>query len=216
MSGGIPPDEALRELLKVHDPALAKQAKSLADVRRLQDLGLAKAKGRGKVLARAKILKSCWENLRNAVKANHIRLRGTLDQSKPPIDIDEAEQEIGELDIWNATLTCAPERVYKDVRCKTAPQSEAGLEPVSSPPAKPARAKRGPAKTKRVQEAIAALWPSDLWPSGPPTQEDLPNQVFAAQVDKWLRDAWQKDVRKRGVTFVTISDKHILRVGGRA
>jgi hypothetical protein len=196
MSRGIRPDEALRELIKAHDPALAEQVKSLDDIRRLQDLGLAKAKDRGKVLARANILKSCWEQLYNDVRANRIRLRGTLDPSKPPIDIDEAEQEIGKLDIWNATLTCAPERVYKDVRCKEVPPLSEAMPTTASVPAKLARA----------MEAVNAVFPD-----GVPSQADMLNSLLCSKLDDWHK----VDLENRELQFYSISNDTFLRAANR-
>ena len=102
--------------IRVRDPGLADRATSLKAVRDLRD---AHVLGHALALANTEVLQASLNQLNEAVHTYRIRLRGTLDRSKPPMEIDELEQQIGVLDVWENTLTCDG-RVYRDIRRRSA------------------------------------------------------------------------------------------------
>ena len=96
--------------------------------------------------ANTEVLEASPNQLNEAVHTYRIRLRGTLDRSKPPVEIDQLEQQFGVLDVWENTLTCDG-GVYRDIRCYkyeveqeiarragTVPTQEAPVTDVSPPP----------------------------------------------------------------------------------
>jgi len=120
--------------IRVRDPGLADRATSLKAVRDLRD---AHVLGHALALANTEVLQASLNQLNEAVHTYRIRLRGTLDRSKPPMEIDELEQQIGVLDVWENTLTCDG-RVYRDIRCykDEVEQESAGTVPAQEVPPK--------------------------------------------------------------------------------
>jgi hypothetical protein len=119
----IPLAEARVRSIRPLDPALAEKAASLKGVLEAKDVLLQeppsepdpvvrRAQGHARALANTKLL----EAFDDAVRAYRIRLWGTLDRSKPAMWLDELEQQIGKLDIFESTLTCDG-RVWLDLRC---------------------------------------------------------------------------------------------------
>jgi hypothetical protein len=107
----IAPDEALRILIRIRDPALADRVRSIEDIPRLRDKTLPSYREADRV-----IYDESLEALCAAVREGRIRLRGTLNQSEPPINIDKWEQQIGMLFIWPEVLFCG-RRSYHNVHC---------------------------------------------------------------------------------------------------
>jgi len=115
MSSTVSPAEALRMLIRTRDPELADKAVSLEAVRKLQDITAPDNKT-GRTLAAA------WTALYDGVKAGRIRLRGVFRSNDLPFDIENSEQAVGTLNIWEQTLDCTPsgmkeKRIYRNVSC---------------------------------------------------------------------------------------------------
>jgi hypothetical protein len=104
-------DEALRMLIRIRDPALADKVRSIDDIPRLSNKTLPRYRETDPI-----ILDESLEALCAAVREGRIRLRGTLNESEPPIDIDKWEHQIGRLYIWPEVLQCGG-RIYRHVHC---------------------------------------------------------------------------------------------------
>jgi hypothetical protein len=196
MSDIITPAEALRMFIRAHDPALADKAQSLEAVRVMQDI-----KAPGHVVGSSRILSAAWEALYDAVKTGRIRLRGVFRSGDLPLDIEDLEQAIGKLDIWERTLDCTPagmkeDRIYRNVHCVKA-SALAFITPATAPV--PPSAKPGTPGT-RAAAAIKALWPGGCPP-------ELPNTVACRQVGDWLK----QNAKKLDIPFVDVGNSTILR-----
>jgi hypothetical protein len=104
-------DEALRMLIRIRDSALADKVRSIDDIPRLRDKTLPSYREADPV-----IFAESLEALCAAVREGRIRLRGTLKESEPPIEIDKWEQQIGRLYVWPEVLQCGS-RIYRNVHC---------------------------------------------------------------------------------------------------
>ena len=177
--------------IRVRDPGLADRATSLKAVRDLRD---AHVLGYALALANTEILQASLNQLNEAVHTYRIRLRGTLDRSKPPMEIDELEQQIGVLDVWENTLTCDG-RVYRDIRCykDEVEQESAGTVPTQEVPPKapPPSGKdvKGfvaefieKTKERKKPDAAGGLERGQRWPSRRDTRAPV-SRVWASGSD---------------------------------
>ena len=136
--------------IRVRDPGLADRATSLKAVRDLRD---AHVLGHALALANTEVLQASLNQLNEAVHTYRIRLRGTLDRSKPPMEIDELEQQIGVLDVWENTLTCDG-RVYRDIRCY---KDEVEQESTGTVPTQEVPPKASPPSDKDLKALLQSL-----------------------------------------------------------
>jgi hypothetical protein len=118
--------EALRMMIRVHDPKLAERVTSLEAVHAMQSRRVPVYR-RGRVpkgkprkpspdaAREVKIVAAAHRDLYAAVREKRVRLRGKLN-GELFVDIDPDEQRVGELSIWGETLACGA-HTYKDVCC---------------------------------------------------------------------------------------------------
>jgi hypothetical protein len=107
--------EALRMMIRAHDPKLAAKITSLEAVHRMQ---LPREDGKPlspDAVRDIETVAAACRVLYGAVREVRIHLRASL-KNGPPEDVDPKEQEIGDLHIWGETLTCGP-RTYTHVHC---------------------------------------------------------------------------------------------------
>jgi hypothetical protein len=122
------------------------------------------------------------------VTYSRIKLRGVLDRG--PIDIDPADQAIGDLNIWELTLDCSlpgAARIYRNVRC-----IKADVVRVVTPSGSSAnRGRTAKSFWPLVRKFVFKL----LDNHGAPTPEDpeLPNQAALEQKVATLceRKGWE-------------------------
>jgi hypothetical protein len=119
------------------------------------------------------------------VTYSRIRLRGVLD--RVPIDIDQSDQAIGDLNIWELTLDCslpglAP-RIYQNVRC-----IKSDVEKVAtSPPKTSNRGRTEKSFWPHVKTYVFNLLDYHDMPS--PDDRELPDQ---AAVEKKVASLCEK------------------------
>jgi hypothetical protein len=156
----------LRRLIGARNPELAAKVRTLDDVHRLQDVTLP-----GYCEADEPLLRESWERLHADVKT--ARLFGYPAAGGDQVEIGETDQELGEIHIWNETLSRDGRVIFTHVRFLVPePQPEESPPPVPQP-ADPAPVGGAP------DEVADPLPPKDL--GGRPaivTQDKVDAEVF--------------------------------------
>jgi hypothetical protein len=151
----VSPAEYLRVLLRARNPELADRIRSLDDVHRLQDVTLP-----GYNEADSQLVRASWKQLYDDARTG--RLFGYPVTGVDQMEIGETDKEVGELHIWNETLSRDGRVIFTHVRFLLPEQPKespppSGEQPTEPPVADPVpvASEAAPAKNPGGRPAIA-------------------------------------------------------------